>query len=352
MKILIAGDTVPNTNFDFSEDFIQLLNQHELKICNLEGSLSRNNNKIHKAGPCVLLIEKYVEKLAQYFNVFTLANNHSMDYQEEGLLTTITKCQQLGVGYCGADVDLAQAIQPYTYEDVSIISVAENEFGAAQDNKPGFASVEYGNEIYQTIRHEKQLGQTVIVVVHGGSEIIPIPPPYFRNRLQMYSSYGADLVVGNHPHVPQGSEKNVYYSLGNFIFLSADFSQYFNHDWSVVLSCDNTDLSCTPYFTTVQNGVVQLVDKQKEFKMLCDAISSPDYENLYTNIANMLYPSWYGELQTNAHAYLLHHIRCDGHKNIVQRALAHRIGEYDTTTKRFNITRKDSDSVYMEKTQP
>jgi poly-gamma-glutamate synthesis protein (capsule biosynthesis protein) len=361
MKVLIAGDAVPNTDFAFSDDFIDLCSKHALRICNLEGALSQQQQQIHKAGPCILLNDNYLSKLATYFNLVTLANNHSMDYKYEGLQYTIQQCAKYGMMCCGAGKNIIKAIFPQRHNNISVISVAENEFGAAQYNRGGIATTEYEKEIYQAIRLEKKEGQNVIMIVHGGSEIIPIPPPYFRNRLQLYSLYGADLVIGNHPHVPQGAERplkhqvhnwklcsNIYYSLGNFLFLSADFSNYFNHDWSVVVSYDTESNLTRPYFTTIKNGVITLIDKEKEFDFLCELLESDDYEQLYTQVSHLLYPDWYGELNTNAHAYLLHHIRCDAHRNIVQRALASKIGEYDGSTRNFQAYRQNGDSVFVK----
>jgi poly-gamma-glutamate synthesis protein (capsule biosynthesis protein) len=62
----------------------------------------------------------------------------------------------------------------------------------------------------------------VIVVCHGGVEYIPYPPPYFTQALQRIAEAGADLIIGHHPHVPQGIQIHnnvpICYSLGNFVF--------------------------------------------------------------------------------------------------------------------------------------
>ena len=55
-----------------------------------------------------------------------------------------------------------------------------------------------------------------------------MPMPYLRRRYKRYLQYGADIVVGHHPHVVQNyetfGEKVVFYSLGNFIF-DTDFQR-------------------------------------------------------------------------------------------------------------------------------
>jgi poly-gamma-glutamate synthesis protein (capsule biosynthesis protein) len=62
----------------------------------------------------------------------------------------------------------------------------------------------------------------VIAIVHCGLEYVPTPPPYVYDCFDRLAAAGADLLVGHHPHVPQGMtflhEKPVFFSLGSFIF--------------------------------------------------------------------------------------------------------------------------------------
>ena len=62
------------------------------------------------------------------------------------------------------------------------------------------------------------------MISHGGEEFTALPNPYTRDRYLKYIGFGADIVVGHHPHVPENYEiieegkKAIFYSLGNFIF--------------------------------------------------------------------------------------------------------------------------------------
>jgi poly-gamma-glutamate synthesis protein (capsule biosynthesis protein) len=62
--------------------------------------------------------------------------------------------------------------------------------------------------------------------MHWGWEDEPQPSPRLREFSQRMLDAGADLVVGSHPHVTQGSEyykgKLIVYSLGNFLFNGFD----------------------------------------------------------------------------------------------------------------------------------
>jgi poly-gamma-glutamate synthesis protein (capsule biosynthesis protein) len=62
----------------------------------------------------------------------------------------------------------------------------------------------------------------VIASIHTGIELCGLPEPYFRVLARRLIDAGAALVVGHHPHVPQGVERYgrglIAYSLGNFLF--------------------------------------------------------------------------------------------------------------------------------------
>ena len=64
----------------------------------------------------------------------------------------------------------------------------------------------------------------LFVLPHDGIEYIDVPLPETIARYRDFIDYGADGVIGSHPHCPQGweeyKEKPIFYSLGNFFFNS------------------------------------------------------------------------------------------------------------------------------------
>jgi poly-gamma-glutamate synthesis protein (capsule biosynthesis protein) len=76
--------------------------------------------------------------------------------------------------------------------------------------------------VVDQVQELKSRVNATIVVCHGGVEYIPYPPPYLAAAFQRIADAGASLVVGHHPHVPQGVQiRNhvpICYSLGNFVF--------------------------------------------------------------------------------------------------------------------------------------
>jgi len=59
-------------------------------------------------------------------------------------------------------------------------------------------------------------------MAHWGYEFVHYPPYGVTLEARSFIDAGADLIIGNHPHVLQGMEqfngKWIFYSLGNFIF--------------------------------------------------------------------------------------------------------------------------------------
>ncbi|NEO52982.1 MAG: FkbM family methyltransferase [Okeania sp. SIO3B5] len=339
-KILFVGDTVPKSPFSFGELLKGLCKQHEVGVFNLEGTFSEVQKPLFKAGPHLLLNPQFFTPLAECFNVAILANNHSMDFGLEGLQKTREICQSHQVATVGAGMNLQEAFAPLDIGNCRIIAVAENEFGAAQANKGGIATVDRALEIYHYIKEGKESGKFVVVVGHGGTEVIPIPPPYLRDRYKLWVEYGADLIIGNHPHSVQGHEvhndKYIFYSLGNFAFIDDSFQEYPNTNWSIAVSVDieTENLEVIP-LTFDENNCIDVSKNsefEEEYQRLCRLIQSSDYETIYENIATELYPLWYPRLgiaNKQDAALLLHYLRCDAHINIVEKALSRIIGELE-----------------------
>ena len=88
----------------------------------------------------------------------------------------------------------------------------------AKNNPAKKLGIKTGQAIWQA----REKFHAVIAIVHCGLEYVPTPPPYVYDCFDRLAAAGADLVVGHHPHVPQGMtflhEKPVFFSLGNFIF--------------------------------------------------------------------------------------------------------------------------------------
>ena len=148
-------------------------------------------------------------------DVANLANNHTSNYGAQGIRLTDQLLQQNGI--------LSTGLGP-----VAVVDVRGIKFGFI-----GFNGV--GHAIDQTalkagIQRARQLADIVVVQFHWGKEYerqpmadrnVPTPDdPVVIGHESI--DWGADIVIGNHPHWYQGVEvyhgKLITYSHGNFVF--------------------------------------------------------------------------------------------------------------------------------------
>lgn len=334
MKILFVGDILLDRKMEYSEEFSKICSSYDHCVGNLEGMFKGTGREINKAGVWIHSDEEHIESLREKFDVLTLANNHTMDFGKESLNHTISLLNDNDFKHCGAGKNSTEAHKPLDLGEVFIISVAENEFGASTKTRPGMASFDDMRILYNNIKKCKEKGK-VIVCYHGGSEVIPLPQKYLRERFKLLKDFGADLIIGNHPHVVQGFEDNSFYSLGNFYFIHQDspgrrFSQYKNTDWSLVVGYDTETSKTETYCVSVKdNKVVIDESKTEELNFLCSLIIDDDYETLSDIISCVLHEKWYPDFFKGGHlTAVLHQVRCDAHKSNISTGLSRMIGEF------------------------
>lgn len=229
IRLFFAGDVVQTRKREkplVDAELKSVIKKCDVACCNLEAPIITNVMKKNaKVGPSLYQNNRVIKDLCESgFNLFTLANNHIMDYGIHGIKNTILHIENEGAAYIGAGYD--EKFNPFILEKngvkVGILNIAENGFGASlQDCLPGYAW--FGSEQFRV--QFKNLTSTcdfVIIVCHGGAEKWEIPLPEYRDLYRSWIDQGASIIIGHHPHVPQGWERYkegyIYYSLGNFAF--------------------------------------------------------------------------------------------------------------------------------------
>jgi hypothetical protein len=194
---------------------------------NLEAPLIRKGEelpRINKVGPHLRQVPDLVKTPAFRNFTYSLANNHTMDYSESGLKSTLSNLPRNS--WAGAGFSLQEARKPLIIQlgavQIGIISAADVFFGAASLNLGGFASVSAQDDwVASLIRSLRQSQVIPIVSFHGGLEDSTVPSPLVVTRFRKWVDEGAELVIGHHPHVPLPSEKYngkwIFYGLGNFL---------------------------------------------------------------------------------------------------------------------------------------
>lgn len=208
----------------FYGNLLPVLRDADLTMVNLECVLGDVGSPIIKDGPHLQLPASAAEGLAAVpFDLACLANNHSMDFGVEGLTHTQELLEEKGISAVGAGRDPQDACQPFLTQiedvDLAIINAAEGEEGCSLRGRPGVNGLDQDRLIQQIIALRDQV-DVIIAVLHAGREWVPVPPPYVHRFYRSLAEAGADLVIGHHPHVPQGVEvhqgRPIAYSLGNF----------------------------------------------------------------------------------------------------------------------------------------
>lgn len=185
----------------------ELFSSDDLTLVNFEGTLTESEDKKEK---------KFNFKApADYAQILTLggieavniANNHIVDYNDQGKEDTIAALKDQGLVISGG----------------GMLGIFES--GGVKVGMTGYC-FPYTNskkDITKDVQALREAGcQIVIASFHWGSEYSYDFTAEQRSIGRAAIKAGADVVIGHHPHVVQGIEKYndtyILYSLGNLVF--------------------------------------------------------------------------------------------------------------------------------------
>jgi poly-gamma-glutamate synthesis protein (capsule biosynthesis protein) len=161
------------------------------------------------------------------FRVVTLANNHAMDFGPQALKDTLASLDENGILYTGAGMDLDDARSPAllkikgkTLAFLAYSLTFPLEFFASM-KRPG-TGPGYAEFVKEDIERVRPVADIVVVYFHWGAELMTAAKDYQIALGRQAVDWGADVVLGAHPHVLQELEvykgRLIAYSLGNFVF--------------------------------------------------------------------------------------------------------------------------------------
>lgn len=221
----------PDGSFDFTSYFSHIkdkISSADIAIANMEFTLG---GEPFTGYPAFSAPDSYATYLAECgFDIFLAANNHIFDKGGAGAERTLGIYRELGKKY-----------------GIKVCGLAENEVVRSETTpleilikgiKIGFVNFTYGTNL-GTDRHwpktnymsdrsliKKALTEAedcdiTIALPHWGTEYELTHSAEQEATAALLAEYGADVIVGTHPHVPQDSGKvsdrnvPVAYSLGN-----------------------------------------------------------------------------------------------------------------------------------------
>lgn len=203
----------------------------DLNLANLETTFTHSNRKApktfnFKAGP-----DKVMALTDANVRIVNLANNHVLDFAEEGFFDTLKTLEAAGIKYVGAGKDAAAATKPLVLSlngiSLGILGFTDNEptwqAGAA---RPGvnYINIESRNDqdsaLASISRLQKQV-DIVLVTIHWGPNMKAFPGRLFIDFAHAMVEHGASLVHGHSAHNFQGIEvyrqKLIFYDTGDFV---------------------------------------------------------------------------------------------------------------------------------------
>jgi poly-gamma-glutamate synthesis protein (capsule biosynthesis protein) len=222
----------------------EVLRAADLTIGSLDGTLSDAS----PPSPCPKTLNligpsRTVEGLAfAGFDVITVATNHAKDCGTLGwgcgnlsFHDTQRHLSAAGLRAVGGGETLAEALAPLVVEvqDVRFAFIGVTSVGMetwARDDRPGTAPLSDAllPRVVAAIRAARERADVVIVLAQWGVEYTLRPDDTQWRWAPLLIGAGADLVIGNHPHLVQPVEVFeardgvpggvVAYALGNFVF--------------------------------------------------------------------------------------------------------------------------------------
>lgn len=158
----------------------------------------------------------------------SLANDHALDYGVRVLTNTISTLATAGVRAVGAGEDRDSAWQPVvlTPRGAPVAFLAFSRLvpagGSAGKTRAGVASAGETEAMLRAVRSAKRSFGRVVVAMHWGSSTAERPDPTQVRLAHGLVDAGADVVLGQGPHVLQPLEvykgSLVAYSLGDFVY--------------------------------------------------------------------------------------------------------------------------------------
>ena len=216
LKLFACGDVVNLTsNNNFIDDkLVSIIQNCDISICNFEAPIeTQGMEAINKAGPHVYQSKNSIKYLREVgFDIVSLANNHIYDYGQSALENTIDELNKYEIEQIGGGINFNSAYTTKIIDKngvkIGVIAGCENEFGCLYEkkNRGGYAWLLH-YIIEDNIRDLKQKVDSVVLIAHAGVEDIDFPIKEWREIYKRFCDIGVDVIIGHHPHVPQGYEK-------------------------------------------------------------------------------------------------------------------------------------------------
>lgn len=243
LSIIMAGDALihsrvyndaqiveKNSSYDFSKmltHLSKLVASYDLAFYNQESLLGGKELGI-STYPNFNSPKEFGKNMTNIgFNLVSLANNHSLDKGEKGVLSSLDFWrQQNSTLYAGSYIsnEDKNEIKFFIIDGIKIALLAYT-YGInghnLPSNKPYLVSLIDKKEIEKDIKRIRKKVDLLLVSMHWGDEYIFKPNKEQRDLAKFLSSLGVDVIIGTHSHfiapIEFINDTLVIYSLGNLL---------------------------------------------------------------------------------------------------------------------------------------
>lgn len=167
------------------------------------------------------------------FDIVSCASNHALDKGLSAIDRTAQLYREAGIACLGIQPAADGAFRPYeTLErngiTLALLSFTQTTNGHALPEEAPYAlhTLDDAAAVRRAVEEARVAADAVVVYVHWGTEYQSEPDETQEAWAKHFADWGADVVLGTHPHVLQpwgyvtgesGRQALVYYSLGNFV---------------------------------------------------------------------------------------------------------------------------------------
>ncbi len=305
------GQNKYDFNYIFSE-IATVVKKHDLAFYNQETIIGGKNMGL-STYPRFNSPEEIGDALIKTgFNLISLANNHSLDKGEEGIINSINYWNKKEAFISGT-YDSFENRNKYNVRTINNISYTLLSYTTSTNGLKVPEGREYLLNIYDPeivkndIEKYKNKVDLILVSMHWGEEYNHEPNTQQKKIAQHLSELGANIVIGHHPHVIQPIEyinnTLVVYSLGNFISAQIGLNKLIGLIVSLDIVKQNINNSTIISIENIKSELIYTYYKDfKNFKLipynkLNDNILN-DYKNKL-NYYNSLVTKNYNKINTN-----------------------------------------------------
>jgi len=265
----------------------QKLLENDLNIVNLETTLTLSDKKVEKVFNFKADPDKVKTLLEGKIGLVNIANNHILDFSQEGLIETIATLDKASILHVGAGANLALAKKPAVITmkgiNIGVLGYTDNEPGwLAKKDQAGtnYINVPDIDQVKRDIASVRKDVHVLIMTIHWGPNMREQPTEDFIAFAHSLIDAGIDIIHGHSAHVTQGVEiyknKIILYDTGDLV-----------DDYMVGpdLRNDHTFL----FQVTIKNGTLsslQLVPAQIS-SMQVNIAKNPDRDQMMTRMKQL-----------------------------------------------------------------